>query len=304
MIHSGDDRNADAGKQCKSGVDILNQLRTGYLLIGVHKVLYISFRTQKPVFSLIVVGNPDDGVQPDGLAHGIQLGNLRIALLKPGPQTHGHLQAESGAAGNPQFLKTEHCIGHAGKESQREQGIDAETALEQFPDAVQHQRASQQSRYQHGQNLTENHKPEPVFRHHIQHEQGGDTGGQQNNQHIQKKGDLQLGGTNFRQGVILLFRPCHQLFLQLLQTGAGGEDNGRGNKLLLHLEGGLNRGGSARFRGSILCGIGVGIIVGNLSGFLCRSLGCIGYCVLCRACLGLGIRVSVLLNRGLGRFFF
>ena len=62
-----------------------------------------------------------------------QLGNLRIALLKPGPQTHGHLQAESGAAGNPQFLKTKHRIGHAGKESQREQVLMLKRPLNSSP---------------------------------------------------------------------------------------------------------------------------------------------------------------------------
>ena len=68
---------------------------------------------------------------------------------------------------------------------------------------------AQQPGYQHGQYLTENHQTHPVFRHHVQRQQRGDTGAQQHDDKVQQNADLQLADAQLRQLVVPLLGACH-----------------------------------------------------------------------------------------------
>ena len=178
-------------------------------------------------------------MQADGLAHGVHLGHFGVVLLQSGPHGHGHFQTEGGTAGHPQLLQAENAVDEAGGEGQRQQGIHREAALQKVAQTVQHQIAAQQGGNQHCQHLAEDHQLDPVFRHQIQGEHGGNAGADEHHQHIDQQRGLQFADAHFGQLIVPPFRAGNQLLFQLLQTGAGGEHNGGGDEFLLHLKGRL-----------------------------------------------------------------
>ena len=238
---------ADAGQQAQAAVNGLYQLRAGGAVIGFHKIFHFALGAQQTVLALEVIADPNQTMQTHSLAHGVHLRKLRIALLQSRPQGHGHFQTEGSAAGNPQLHQAESAVHHTGGEGQCQQCVQGEAALQQIAYAVHHQRTAEQGREHHAKHLAENHQPQPVFRDHIQHKQGGHAGAQGHQQYVNQQGNLQLGGAHFRQSVVPLFRAGNQLLFQLLQPGAGSEHDGGGDEGFLHLEGRLSRSGSGLF---------------------------------------------------------
>ena len=212
----------------------------GHFLVGIHEVGDLALLAEQAVLALVVVFDSYNAVEANGLTHGIHLGHFGVVSLEPCPQGHGHFQTESGAAGNPQLFQAENAVDEAGGKGQCQQRVDGEAALEQIAQTVQHQVGAQQGGDQHGQHLAENHQLHPVFRHQLQSKQGGDAPADQHHQQIQQHSCLKFAHAHFGQLIIPAFRAGHQLFFQLLQTGAGGEYDGGGDEFLLHLKSGFS----------------------------------------------------------------
>ena len=249
--HSRKHGNADADQQAQQGVYALHLFGGGGETVGVHKVFHFRFAPHQAGHTPIVVGNFGDALQPDGLAQGVHLPHFGGAALAAGGHGHGHFQAEGGAAGNPHLYQAGRGVHAAGDKGEGKQGIQVEPTLEQTAQPVQHQMTAQQPGYQHGQHLTENHQTHPVFRHHVQRQQRGDTGAQQHDDKVQQNADLQLADAQLRQLVVPLLGACHQLPFQLPQALMGVKGDGRG----LWLFGGFRRGGVGA---AGLCGKGFG----------------------------------------------
>ena len=257
---SGKSGNANTGQQADGSIDALHHFRGGGLFIGIHEVGNLTILAQQAVFAIIEIIYFYDAVEPDCFTHGIQLGHFCISFLEPGPKGHGHFQAEGGAAGNPQFHQAENTINQTGCEGDGQQCVYRKPPLKQIGNSIDHQMAAQERGHQHGQHLAENYQTQPVFRHHIQGEHGGDGSADQHNDHIQQQGNLKSSGADFGELIVTLFRTGNQFLFQLLQPGAGGKENRRGDKFRFLFKG--------RFRGHRnFLGWG-GILVGDPPGFL------------------------------------
>ena len=239
MEHRGEYGNADTHQQTQHRINGLHHLGRRHFCIGIHEIGDLALFAEQTILAFIVILDSDDTVQTNRLAHGIHLCHFGIVPLEPRPQRHGHFQTEGGTAGNPQLLQTENAVCDAGGEGQCQQGIHREATLQQIPQTVQHQVAAQQGGDQHGKNLTENHQLHPAFRNHTCGEHGGDTRADQNHQRVQQQRCLQPAGSHFGKLIVPPLGTGDKLLFQLFQTGAGSKDNGRGNKLLFHLKGGL-----------------------------------------------------------------
>ena len=228
-------RDGGAEQEADKGIDALELLGAGGFGIIVHKVLNPAIAPENTGFPLVVIRNLHHRVEPDGLAQSIHLGHFCGAAVITGQQSHGHLQAERRAAGHPQVPQAEHRVHAAADEGDGKQGIDGETTLEQVPQSVQHLMAAQQSGDQHGQNLTENHQPQPVLGNHVHGKQGGGSRAEQNNDQIQEHGGLQLADSQLGKLIVPLLRPGNQLLFQLPEPGFGVQlqDGGLGRLLLL-----------------------------------------------------------------------
>ena len=263
--HSREHGDTDADQQAQQRVHTLHLFRGGGTAVGVHEVLDFRFAPHQTGLSFIIVGNFGDALEADGLAQGIHLPHFGGAALAAGGHGHGHFQTEGGAAGNPQLHKAGRGVHAAGDERKGKQRIQVEPALEDAAKPVQHQMAAQQAGYQHGQHLTEDHQTHPVFRHHIQRQQRGDTGAQQHDDEVQQNADLQFADAQLRQLIVPLFGACHQLLFQLPQTLVGVKGDGRGLGLLRGFRcGGVGTAARQRFGDQIVDGSGV--VAG--SGFL------------------------------------
>ena len=263
--HSRKHGNADADQQAQQGVYALHLFGGGGETVGIHKVFHFRFALHQAGHTPIVVGNFGDALQPDGLAQGVHLPHFGGAALAAGGHGHGHFQAEGGAAGNPHLHQAGRGVHAAGDKGEGKQGIQVEPTLEQTAQPVQHQMTAQQPGHQHGQHLTENHQTHPVFRHHVQRQQRGDTGAQQHDDKVQQNADLQLSDAQLRQLVVPLLGACHQLPFQLPQTLMGVKGDGRGLGLLRGLRcRGVGTAARQRFGDQIVDGSGV--VAG--SGFL------------------------------------
>ena len=101
---------ANAQKQRNGGVDPKDFIGGGGTVIGVHKVLHLSFSPEKSVITVPVIRTDADAVQANGFAHGVQLIQCRISALIRTPQGHGHFQTESGTAGNFNLLQADNSV--------------------------------------------------------------------------------------------------------------------------------------------------------------------------------------------------
>ena len=138
-----------------------------------------------------------------------------------GQQSHGHLQAERRAAGHPQIPQAVYRIHAAAGKGDGEQGIYGEASLEQVSQAVQHLVAAHQGGDQHGQNLAEDHQPQPVLRNHVHGKKGGGSRAEQDDKQIQEYSGLQLAQPQLRKLIVALLRPGNQLLFQFPEPGFG-----------------------------------------------------------------------------------
>ena len=173
----------------------------------------------------------------------------------PAEQCEGHLQGKSGAAGDPQLLETVIGIHTADNQSNTQQGIDGEAAVEQLTQTVQQLMTAEQGGNEHCQHLRKNHKPQPVVRNHAHREHDGRPGAEGHYQQIQYNGDLQAEYALIGKLVIPFFRTGNELPLQLPQIAA------EGNGLL---------GGSCRLRFRSFLGCGCKRLL-NAYGLLCAG---------------------------------
>ena len=267
--------NADAGQQAQRRVDGLDQFGCGGLVVGIHEIRDFAFGAQDTILALVIIFHLHDAVETDRFAHGVHLGGLGVDPVEPCPQGHGHFQAEGGAAGDTQFFQAEHAVHKAGGKGKGQQGVDGEAGLQKVRDAVDHQLAAQQGGAQHSQDLAEDHQTQPVFGNHVQGEHGGNAGADQNDEDVQQQRGLELDGAFLGKLIVPFFGTGHQLLFQLLQTGAGGKDDGGGNEFFLHLKGRLYGSGLGGFggglRGERVVSENVGVFLG-----LRGSGGCFG----------------------------
>ena len=205
VFHSCQDGQTDADRQAQQAVDALDFFRGAGLCIGACEIVHIALTPQKCGLPVKVVRFLDDAAQAGGLAEGVQLGDLCRPAVIPGKQGEGHLQRETGAAGDPKLLQAIAGIDAAGNQGDRQKGIDGKAAMEQFSQTVQNLVAAQKGREKHGQHLGEDDKPQPVFRHHIHGEHGCGADAESNDQQIQHNGDLQFENTLIGQLIVPLF---------------------------------------------------------------------------------------------------
>ena len=217
---SGEHRDADASQQRHKGVDPLNELRAGGAVVGFHKVLYVALTPEdaRPLF--IELRLFYETGQAGGLAHGVQLGHFRGALVVAGKHGHGHFQHKGGAVGDPLLIQTEPGIRHTGDKGNGQGGIEAVAQTEQIHDAVDHQSAAQQTGDHQRQHLAENHQFGAAGGDHALGIQGDGGAAEQQDDQVQNHGQLQLAHPHLTEGVVALFRPGHQLPLQLPELGA------------------------------------------------------------------------------------
>ena len=114
---------ADADEQYGQGVPAQHLFRGagGVAVVGV--MLHLAFKPQKTLAALVIIGTGGHAVQVGGLAQCVGLTHLGVAPVVGGPQTHGHLQAESGTAGDTQLLQAEETVRRADQEGKYQQSI-------------------------------------------------------------------------------------------------------------------------------------------------------------------------------------
>ena len=265
--HAGEDGDAAAQEQGHEAEDALGQLRTGGLVVVIHEVRHLAVGTQDTGAAAEVVRLLYHPVETDGLPEGIHLGHLGGVAVETAHHGQGHLQAESGAAGDPQILQAEDCVGAAGGEGQGQDGADGEAESQQIPQSVQQLTAAQPCGKEHGQHLAEDHQTQAVVGDHIQYLHGGDGAAEQHDQDIDEDAGLDTADAVLIQLIVALFGAGDQSLLQLPQAQLGIDLDHSGLRLrhdFLGLGGGGHVGELLQPEGILLFGFLPQILRGDL----------------------------------------